>query len=40
MQTLPCLMALALTSGSSARLALRRLFVLHDVLPLLYYDND
>lgn len=38
-QTLLDLVALALTSGSSARLVLRHLFVLHDALSLLEYDD-
>ncbi|OEL23258.1 Condensin-2 complex subunit G2 [Dichanthelium oligosanthes] len=39
-QTLPYLVALALTSGSSARPVLRRLFALRDALALLDYDDD
>ena len=39
-QTLPYLVALALTCGSSARPVLRRLFALRDALPLLDYDDD
>jgi condensin-2 complex subunit G2 len=39
-QTLPYLVALALTSGTSARPILRRLFALRDALPLLDYDDD
>ncbi|EER91229.1 hypothetical protein BDA96_01G175100 [Sorghum bicolor] len=38
-QTLPYLVALALTSGSSARPVIRRLFALRDALPLLDYDD-
>jgi condensin-2 complex subunit G2 len=39
-QTLPYLVALALTSGNSARPVLRRLFALRDALLLLDYDDD
>lgn len=39
-QMLPYLVALALTFGSSARLVLCPLFVLHDALPLLGYNDD
>ncbi|KAL6893501.1 hypothetical protein ACP4OV_007599 [Aristida adscensionis] len=39
-QTLPYLVALALTSGSSARPVVRRLFALRDALPLLDYADD
>ncbi|CAN6317592.1 unnamed protein product [Urochloa humidicola] len=39
-QTLPYLVALALTSGTKARPVLRRLLALRDALPLLDYDDD
>ncbi|KAL6637276.1 hypothetical protein ACP70R_024848 [Stipagrostis hirtigluma subsp. patula] len=39
-QTLPYLVALALTSGSSARPVLRRLFALRDALPVLDYADE
>ncbi|CAL4917925.1 unnamed protein product [Urochloa decumbens] len=39
-QTLPYLVALALTSGTKPRPVLRRLLALRDALPLLDYDDD
>jgi hypothetical protein len=36
----PYLVALALTCGSSAKSVLHRIFMLHDALPLLDYDDD
>jgi condensin-2 complex subunit G2 len=36
----PYLVALALTCGSSAKTVLHRIFMLHDALPLLDYDNE
>jgi condensin-2 complex subunit G2 len=39
-QTLPYLVAMALTTSSSAKMVLYCLFALRDALPLLNYDNS